>query len=157
MSDLAQKGNERFLCFMLANEEYAMPLLSVKEVIAVPEITPVPQTPPYFLGILNLRGQVISLIDLRIKLGIKPSNTSENAVIICEVPGFSMGVVVDSIESVLAIQAGQKVEKPDLNHAKASKFITGVYQKEERLVLMLDIEKTLDLQDISLMKKKDAA
>ncbi len=74
----------RFLCFSLGNEHYAIPLLTVKEVIAPPETTPVPQTPAYFKGIMNLRGQVISVIDLRTKLGIKPLQSAENAVIICD-------------------------------------------------------------------------
>src|SRR4051812_41249332 len=91
----------RFLSFSLGNEEYGVPLLAVKEVIAMPEITPIPYTPSYFLGIMNLRGQVISVMDLRQKLGVKPSQSSETAVIICDLNSLSIGVVVDSINSVL--------------------------------------------------------
>ena len=83
-------GGERFLCFSLGAEEYAIPLLVVREVIAMPEYTPVPYTPPYFLGIMNLRGQVISVMDLRQKLGLKPRSDAETTVIICDLNGISL-------------------------------------------------------------------
>ena len=75
-------NKERFLCFSLGVEEYAIPLLEVREVIAMPEYTPVPYTPPYFLGIMNLRGQVISVMDLRQKLGVTARGDAETTVII---------------------------------------------------------------------------
>jgi purine-binding chemotaxis protein CheW len=90
----AATGN-RYLSFSLGTEEYAIPLLAVKEVIAMPEFTSVPYTPSHFLGIMNLRGQVISVMDLRKKLGIKPGSTAETAVIICDLSPLCIGVVVD--------------------------------------------------------------
>ena len=137
----------RYLCFSLADEEYAIPLLSVREVIAVPEITPVPYTPPHFLGIMNLRGQVISVMDLRHKFNIKSKNSSETAVIICQFEGFSIGVVVDSVNSVLTPSAENLSPKPEMQSQKATDYITGVYRKEKRLVLFLDIAKTLNVDD----------
>ena len=82
MSDQSNNASalagQRYLSFSLGSEDYAIPLLSVKEVIAVPEITPIPFTPSHFLGIMNLRGQVISIIDLRSKLGIKTKRERRN-------------------------------------------------------------------------------
>lgn len=138
---------DRFLSFAVGTEEYAIPLLSVKEVIAVPEITPVPYTPPYFLGIMNLRGQVISVIDFRQKLGVKSKTTQETAVIICDLNPSSLGVVVDSVNSVLSPSASEVSPKPAIQSSKATDFITSVYRKDKQLVLLLDIAKALNVED----------
>ena len=147
------KKDDRYLCFSLGVEEFGIPLLSVKEVIAMPEITPVPQTPSYFLGIMNLRGQVISIIDLRTKLSIKPKESTEIAVIICDIKPNNIGVVVDSIDSVIHPSPDQLSEKPELEGQKSSAYIEAVYRAEKRLVLLLDISKTLNISDQQAIAK----
>ena len=137
----------RYLCFSLGSQEYAIPLLTVREVIAMPEITSVPFTPPYFLGIMNLRGQVISILDLRQKFNIKPKEATETAVVICQFDGFSIGVVVDSVNSVLAPEPEMISPKPEMSGQKNSEYITSVYRKENELILLLDIAKTLNVDD----------
>ena len=144
---------KRYICFTLGIEEYAIPLLTVREVIAVPEITHVPFSPPYFLGIMNLRGQVISVIDLRQKLGIKPNENSETAVIICDIAPLSLGLVVDSINSVLSPQDDEVSEKPDMPNNKNTEYITRVYRKDKQMILMLDIRKTLTGEDQAAVRK----
>ncbi len=151
-----EKGTQqgkRYICFNLGTEEYAIPLLTVREVIAVPEITHVPFSPPYFLGIMNLRGQVISVIDLRQKLGIKPNENSETAVIICDLAPLSLGLVVDSINSVLSPKDDEVSEKPEMPNNKNTEYITNVYRKANQLILMLDIKKTLTGEDQAALKK----
>ncbi len=143
---------DRFLTFSLGNESFAIPLLQVKEVIALPEVTHVPQTPNYFLGIMNLRGQVITVLDLRVKLSIKPSETQETVVIICDLAPYSVGIVVDSVNSVLAATPDQIAPKPELTQSKVDS-ITGVYQDKNNLILMLDIAHTLNLTDHAAVKK----
>ena len=133
----------RYLAFSLGGERYAIPLLSVKEVIALPEITPVPFSAPHFMGIMNLRGQVISVVDLRLKLGIKAHATGETAVVICDLGSFCLGVVVDSIDSVVAPTAGEISEKPDFPATRNSDLIVSVFRKDKRLILLLDIERAL--------------
>ena len=150
----------RYLSFSLGQEEYAIPLLSVKEVIAIPELTPIPSSPPYFLGIMNLRGQVISILDLRQKLGIKPQNLTETAVIICDLSPLTIGVVVDSINSVLSPKENEVAGKPEMQNNKNTEYITGVFKTEEKLVLLLDLAKALNVADIqasSHAKAKQAA
>lgn len=139
--------NNRYLCFSLGNEEYAIPLLSVREVIALPEITPVPQSASYFLGIMNLRGQVISVIDLRNKLSIKPSEAAETAVIICDLNPNSIGVVVDSINCVINPAPDTISEKPEIQSQKNTDYIQAVYREKDKLILLLDISKTLSAGD----------
>ena len=142
-----KETDDRYLCFALGVEEFGIPLLNVKEVIAMPEITPLPQSPNYFLGIMNLRGQVISIIDLRTKLGIKPQEKSETAVIICDLKPNNIGIVVDSIDRVIHPAKDQISEKPQLDDQKKNTYIQGVYREEQRLVLLLDIAKTLNVED----------
>jgi len=139
--------NNRFLCFSLGEAEYAVPLLTVKEVLALPEITPVPQTLPHFLGIMNLRGQVISVMDLRIKLSIKPTESPETAVIILDLKPNLVGVVVDAINSVIHPTQEQISDKPEIQSQKNTDYIQAVYSENERMILLLDIQKTLNLGD----------
>lgn len=144
---MREQGLERYIRFSLSEDEYAIPLLKVREVIAMPEVTPVPQTPSYFLGIINLRGQVITVIDLRVKLGLKAARSEEMAVIITDLGNTGVGIVVDSINSVLAPMAEEIAEKPNLAANKAAEYITGVYRKEKGLVLFLDINSLLSIED----------
>ena len=149
----AGSNSERFLGFSLGEEEYGIPLLSVREVIGIPEITPVPQSPKHFLGIMNLRGQVISIIDLRLKLGIQAKKGTETAVVICDIGGSYLGIVVDSVNQVHSPEPEKISERPEVQNSKVSQFITGVYRYEKRLVLLLDIAKTLDMTDQNIIAR----
>lgn len=137
----------RYLQFSLGGEEFAIPLSSVREVIAMPKVTPIPETPAHFLGMMDLRGQVISVIDLRKKMNIKPSPAAETTVIICDFSQFSVGVVVDTVHAVLTPGPGEISEKPMVQNLKGSEYITGVFRKDERLVVFIDIASILDVQD----------
>ena len=107
--------SERYLEFDLGTEHYAIRLLQVKEVIPIPETTPIPKAPSYFLGIMNLRGHIISIVDLRKKLGVpSKENLEEEAVIIADVEGVKMGVIVDSINRVLPVSMKDVSEVPEI-------------------------------------------
>ncbi len=143
------KDNSRFLCFNLGHEEFAIPLLSIKEVIGMPDVTPIPQSPSYFLGIMNLRGQVISIMDLRHKLTIKPNNTGDPSVMILDLDNYKLGVVVDQVNSVQMISAEEVSEKPTIDTSKNHEYVSGVFRKGEKLILLIDIARTLSLEDHS--------
>jgi purine-binding chemotaxis protein CheW len=144
---------QRYLCFNLGKEEFAIPLLTVKEVIGVPELTPIPQMPPYFLGMMNLRGNVITVMDLRTKLGIKPQPSEEQAVVIVEIGHLRLGCVVDCVNAVMTLNQEEVLEKPHMENSKASQAVTGVIRKEQGLILVIDIAKALSLDDKSLMSQ----
>jgi purine-binding chemotaxis protein CheW len=147
----------RFLIFSLCQEQYAVPLLKVKEVIALTETTPVPYSPNYFKGIMNLRGQVISVIDLRTKLKMpKGEASSETAIVILDLSPLSLGIVVDSVESVLAVDASEIQPPPEVGGASTA-YIRGVTRKDKKLILLLDIERTLSVDDLKTMKAQSAA
>lgn len=137
--------DDRYLCFSLGSEEYAIPLLNVREVIAIPAITKLPSTPPFILGVTNLRGQIISVMDLRLKIGVTPRVTGEEGVVICDVGTNTFGFVADSINSVLHPDPTLISEKPDLQDSRKSMFIKRVYLAENRMVLFLELQEVFKL------------
>lgn len=143
---------DRFMEFSIGDEDYSIPLLMVREVISVPETTPIPKAPKHFLGIMNLRGQVISIVDLRQKLGIKAKEENEDeAVIIVDLQGMNIGIVVDSINKVLAFSTNDIQDMPELQTQVNSDYIIGVFKKEEGLSVLIDIPKCLDIKDIDIL------
>lgn len=150
--------NSRFLTFNVGKEQFAIPLLTVREVIGMPEITPVPFTPNYFLGIMNLRGQVISVVDLRMKLtNTAAKNSAETAVIICDLGSTSLGVVVDSINAVFAPTPQEISDKPEIQSNRNTDFITAVFQRDRQLILLIDMIGILSPQDRAAMAKATAS
>lgn len=143
---------QRYLAFSLHHQEYGIPLVKVLEVIGLGDVTPIPNSPSYFLGIMNLRGLVISIIDLRLKLTMpKAERTAETAVIILNIQGGHMGIVVDSVDSVLSLSTDQLSEPPH-SEGQKTEFITNVARLEKKFLLILDIEKTLNAQDLSTLR-----
>ena len=138
---------ERYLEIALGKEKYALPLLRVREVIAPPKVTIVPGTPAYYVGMMNLRGQVLSVIDLRKRLSITPQEEGQEAVVILEFNDVSIGAVVDSVNRVLSF-SGDEVSAPPPNLNKTSGHVIGIYQSEDILVSILALEKLLDLPKI---------
>lgn len=151
------EGNEleRYLEFSLGHEGFAIPLLQVRELISVPETTPIPYSPAHFLGIMNLRGQVISVVDLRKKMKLKEADEhAENAVIIIEIGGVNMGVVVDSINKVLAFPRTDVAQVPEIGTQVNAEYIEGIYKNNNDLVVLLDLAKVLSLTDLKLAKQQ---
>ena len=144
----------KYICFGLGQEEFGIPLLSVKEVLAIPDITPVPQTPAHFLGIINLRGNVISVMDLRAKFGIKSTTADETTVIILDFGDYQLGVVVDRVDSVLSVNPEQISNKPHIESSKSTDYISGVYRQDQKLILILDIAKALSVEDRNIANRK---
>ncbi len=163
MKNLEDINNEeavnqvRFIQFDLGSENYGIKLLSVKEVIPMPDTTPMPNAPSHFIGIMNLRGQIISIIDLRKRLGVKPKTEGlEEAVIIVEYDGVGIGVVVDSINKVLNININDIAEVPEIGSKVNGKYIQGVYRVDDKLTIMLDLRKVLNIEDIKKSQQEAA-
>lgn len=156
-TDKSIKDSERFLEFSLGQERFGIPLLQVRELISVPETTPIPYSPKYFKGIMNLRGQVISVIDLRLKLGVKATeDQSESAVVIVEFDGFRLGLVVDSINKVLQIEDGQIAEVPEVKATGGKDYINGVFKNGDDLVVLLELASLLSVREIHQYMEKAA-
>jgi purine-binding chemotaxis protein CheW len=147
----------RFLSFTLCGNEYAVLLSRVREVIALPSIRPVPQAPAHFKGIMSLRGNIISVIDLRLKFGLpEVAPGPESSIIILEIGTLSLGVIVDSVDNVLHVQPDHIKPPPELGAQAKSEFITGVIQRDTRLVLVMDLDKALDAADYKTIERGES-
>lgn len=145
-----KSDTKRFLEFNLGGENYAVELLLVKEVITPPEMTPIPKAPPYVCGLMNLRGLVLTVVDLRKKLGITPDkDSSQNGVIIFDLGDRLVGVVVDSIQKVLNISGGNIKPIPEAEGRTNPQFL-GILQHENKLCMWIDPYALLDIQNENL-------
>jgi purine-binding chemotaxis protein CheW len=148
--------SERYLAFLLGKEQYAIPLLQVKEVIEMSEPMPIPQTPKYFMGIINLRGQVISVLDLKAKLLLpKTDQGPKTAIIILDLePQLLLGVIVDRINSVLAFPQEDISVAPSNLSVNKQQYLTGVARRDDnKMTLILDIRSALDIQEIQALNQ----
>jgi len=143
----------KYLTFALANEEYGLEILKVREIIGYMDITAVPQTPAHVKGVINLRGQVIPVIDLRAKFGMETIEvTEESCIIVVEISQgdhkFSTGIVVDHVQEVLDI-AGEDIEEaPQFGSSVNTDFILGMGKIGDTVKILLDIDKVLAGTDL---------
>jgi purine-binding chemotaxis protein CheW len=147
----------RFLIFTLAQKPFAIPLMKVKEVIAVKDVTPIPQSPPYFRGVMNLRGLVIPIMDLKTKLGMNVKGQPETSVIIMDMGNTSIGVVVDSVDSVASFEAGDISPPPAGITPGAGKHLSGVAKRENDLVLLMDPSCILNIAEQKFARQAQSA
>ena len=143
----------KYLTFALGHEEYGLEILGVREIIGLMEITAVPQVPDYVKGVINLRGKVIPVIDLRLKFKMeKHVYDNETCIIVLNVANTLMGIVVDKVCEVLDI-AGDHIEPPPCFGAKIhTDFLTGMGKVGDKVKILLDINSVL-IEDISIGKQ----
>ena len=143
----------KYLTFALGPEEYGLEILKVREIIGYMEITAVPQTPHHVKGVINLRGQVIPVIDLRSKFGMETAEiTEESCIIVVEISQgnrkFNTGIVVDHVQEVLDIK-GQDIEDAPQFGSVDTSFILGMGKIGDTVKILLDIDKVLAGEDLS--------
>jgi purine-binding chemotaxis protein CheW len=145
------QGGE-FLTFALSAEEYGIDILKVQEIRGYDAVTRIANAPPYIKGVMNLRGTIVPIIDLRIrfKLG-EPSYDQFTVVIILNLDGRTMGVVVDGVSVVIALTAEQIRPAPDFGAAVDTRYLTGLGAVDERMLILLDIEKLMTSGDLALI------
>jgi purine-binding chemotaxis protein CheW len=140
------KGSDednKFLTFKLANEEYGVEILKVREIIGVMDITAVPQMPVYMKGVINLRGKVIPVIDLRLKFGFQELEHTEQTCIIVVDVGREIGIIVDTVSEVLDIPQGSIEPPPQIGDSLDISFILGMGKVGEAVKILLDIDRVL--------------
>lgn len=138
----------RFMEFRLGEQLFAIPLLNVKEVIQLPEVTSVPNMPAHFEGMMNLRGQIIGVFSVRKKLSSKPTNTpaeSSQVVIVIEESQINVGIIVDEVTRVLHASPESLKPAPLKSDDPANKYVSGVIQSNNDLVLNLNVSQLLEL------------
>ncbi|MDR1043533.1 MAG: chemotaxis protein CheW [Candidatus Adiutrix sp.] len=152
-----QTENEgKYLTFQLAEEGYGIGILKVREIIGMLPVTPVPQTPIFLKGVINLRGQVIPVVDLRLKFGLMEEEyTERTSIIVVEVKGLAnnipIGIVVDTVSEVINIQA-QEIEPPPVFGAAINTgFILGMAKTEGGVKILLNIDQVLSAEELGAL------
>ena len=147
----------KYLTFFLSNEEYGLEILKVREIISVMEITSVPQTPDFIKGVINLRGKVIPVVDLRLKFGMPEMEyTKETCTIVVDVQGLQMGIVVDTVSEVLDIAESDIEPPPAFGSTIKTDFILGMGKVKGEIKILLSIEKILSAQEFATVAKTAA-
>jgi purine-binding chemotaxis protein CheW len=146
----------KYLTFNLAGEEYGIGILKVKEIIGMMPITVVPQTPAYIKGVINLRGKVIPVIDLRLKFMMTSADyTERTCIIVVEIAASGrtilMGIVVDSVSEVLNIKAADIEDTPAFGTKLNTEFILGMAKVGDGIKILLDIDKVLSIEEIKMV------
>lgn len=148
----------KYLSFSLAKEEYGIGILKVKEIIGMMPITTVPRTPPFVKGVINLRGKVIPVVDLRLKFGIEEMGyTERTCIIVVEIASQAgsvlTGIVVDSVSEVLNIKGADIEETPNFGAKLDTDYILGMAKITGGVKILLDIDKVLSAEEITILDK----
>ncbi len=143
----------KYLTFQLANEEFGIGVLKVREIMGIQEITAVPQTPAHVKGVINLRGKVIPVVDLRLKFGMSTAEyTQRTCIIVTQVHGESgsilMGIIVDGVSEVLNLASSEIEDTPDFGEEIAGRYLLGMAKVKGRVKILLDIDKVLSTQEL---------
>ena len=145
---------DKYLTFMLADEEYAVQILKVKEIIGVIEITTVPQTTDFMLGVINLRGKVIPIVDLRLRFGLEYREHDERTcIIVMEILSADgtwalMGILVDSVSEVINVAQDELEPAPIFGVDLDISYILGIAKVGDNVKVILDIDKVLGEQQL---------
>ncbi|MFN4065534.1 MAG: chemotaxis protein CheW [Parazoarcus communis] len=147
-----QPNKREFLTFTLADEEYALDILTVQEIRCYEPVTRIVGAPPFIKGVVNLRGAIVPIVDMRIKLALeKVDYTDFTVVIILSIAGRLVGIVVDSVSDVLALTPEQIRPAPELGSAIDIRYITGLATIDQRMVIMLDIARLMTSKEMQLL------
>ncbi len=135
----------QWVTFMLEGEKYGINVMQVREVLRDIEIAPVPGAPDYVLGIINLRGNVVTVVDTRSRFGLPMAETTdESRIIIIENNDQTLGLLVDSIAEVADILQSQIEMTPNVGNDDSSKYIQGVHSKDGELLILVSVEKVIN-------------
>lgn len=148
----------KYLTFSMANEEYGIGILKIREIIGMMPITSVPQTPEYVKGVINLRGKVIPVMDLRLRFNMESIDYNERTcIIVVEILGQSatvqVGIVVDSVSEVLNIKQDEIEDTPTFGTSLNTDFILGMAKMEGGVKILLDIDQVLTSDELSLLEE----
>ena len=146
----------KYLSFQLGDEQYAIQVLRVREIVKIQHITAVPETPADVRGVINLRGKVIPVIDLRIKFGMPECEYGQRTcIIVVELSGSSsgpMGIIVDEVSEVLTFTESDIQDTPDFGHGVEMPFLLGLAKVKDSVKILLDINQVLSTADLQALR-----
>lgn len=156
MNDVAEENDDtivQWVTFHLENEKYGIKVMQVQEVLRMTEIAPVPGAPHYVIGIINLRGSVVTVIDTRRRFGLMDvENDDETRIVIVEANNNVVGILVDSVAEVVDLKISDIETAPHVGNDESSKYIQGVSSLENELLILVDVNKLLsdeEWQDVA--------
>src|SRR6186713_12727 len=149
-------AREEFLTFRLGGEEYAIDILQVQEIRAHESVTRIASAPEFIRGVINLRGTIVPIVDLRVKFGFDSATNAAPVVIILSIADRVIGVVVDAVTDVVDLAADQIRETPEVGGAIAAGFIRGIAPLEGRMLIVFDIARLMMGADFALVEAQAA-
>lgn len=156
MSHAAMRAEDplvQWVTFRLDNETYGVNVMQVQEVLRMTEIAPVPGAPDYVLGIINLRGNVVTVIDTRKRFGLEPREVDDaTRIVITEIEQQVIGMLVDAVAEVVDVRMSEIETAPNVGNDESSRFIQGVSSREGELLILVDLNKLLSADELREMK-----
>lgn len=158
MSPETQAGEGQYLSFKLGDEIYALEITKVREVLDFTRVTKVPQTPPFMKGVINLRGGVVPVVDLRLKFGMSAiEQTVDTCIIIVEITVDGeqtlLGALADQVQEVMELDPSQIEPPPKLGTRLDTDFITGMGKQDDRFIIILNIEKIFSIDELTMVSQ----
>ncbi|MFC4161393.1 chemotaxis protein CheW [Chitinimonas lacunae] len=151
MTTASERSIREYLVFTLGHEEYAIDILKVQEIRGYEPPTRIAQAPPFILGVVNLRGAIAPIVDLRVKFGVgEPQYHAFTVVIILNVAARIVGIVVDGVSDVIALNNDLVRPPPEFGTSVDTAYITGLAPLDERMLILVDIEKLLTSREMEL-------
>jgi purine-binding chemotaxis protein CheW len=155
--DVMEIHGGKFLTFLLGKEVYGLPIKKAKEIIGMMEITHIPKTQGYIKGVINLRGKIIPIVDLRLRFGMEEKTyTDRTCIIVIEVNATEtmrlVGMAVDAVSEVVNIQKSDIEPPPQYDAQIEGDFLSGLGKTKEKVIMILDIEKILNREELSSIK-----
>jgi purine-binding chemotaxis protein CheW len=140
-----QANEEQFLTFRLDGQEYGIAILKVQEIKGWDKMTPIPNSPPYVKGVLNLRGVIVPVFDLRLRFGLPETvRDAFTVIIVVNIGGRMAGIVVDAVSDVINVSPEQQCAAPEYEGQQNREFIKGLAQVEDKLLILLDIDRMVN-------------
>ncbi|MBY5921277.1 chemotaxis protein CheW [Ferrimonas balearica] len=149
-AEAAERSDEvlQWVTFHLEHETYGINVMQVREVLRYSDIAPVPGAPSYVLGIINLRGNVVTVIDTRARFGLAEAPiTDHTRIVIIEAEDQVVGILVDSVAEVVYLNSSEVDSAPNVGNEESAKFIQGVCHRDDKLLILVDLEKLLSDQE----------
>ena len=154
MSELSASGTRQYLTFQLGDEIFAIDVANVREILEYNSVTRVPRSPEYMRGVINLRGSVVPVFDMRLKFGMAGTEKTINTCIVVvevsyEGEDIIIGALVDSVQEVFELEGSQIEPAPRIGTHLRTEFIKGMGKKDERFIIILDIDKVFSAEEIT--------
>lgn len=151
MNDVDKNGAGEYLTFRLGDNEYGVDILAVQEIRAYDAVTAIPQAPAFIKGVIDLRGVVVPVVDLRLKLQLPDvSYDSFTVMIVMALAGRVVAIVVDSVSDVVQLAAGSVAAPPQFGSAFDARYLRGMAHNDNRMLILLDLERLLGSADVAL-------